>query len=50
MMENVESARIVQFYGEAKNLDKEQKEKLKNAQKDFLSTQKRIYEYYLVHK
>lgn len=45
LMENVEAARIVQFYGEAKNLDKEQKEKLKNAQDDFVSTQKRIYEY-----
>ena len=45
LMENVEAARIVQFYGEAKNLDKEQKEKLKNAQDDFVATQKRIYEY-----
>ena len=45
LLENVEAARIVQFYGEAKKLDKEQKEKLKNAQEDFVTTQKQIYEY-----
>ena len=45
LMENVEAARIVQFYGEAKKLDDEQKEKLKNAQDDFVATQKRIHEY-----
>ena len=45
MMENVEAARVVQFYGEAKKLDKEQQEKLKNAQEDFVNTQKEIYEY-----
>ena len=45
MMENIEAARVVQFYGNAKNLDKEQEEKLKNAQEDFVNTQKEIHEY-----
>jgi len=45
MMENIEAARVVQFYGEAKKLDKEQQEKLKNAQEDFVNTQKEIHEY-----
>ena len=45
ILENVEAARVVEFYGEAKDLDEEQKKKLEDAQKKFVSTQKEIQEW-----
>ena len=45
MMENIEAARVIQFYGEGKNLDDEQQKKLKDAQEEFITTQKQIHEY-----
>ena len=45
MLENIEAARVVEFYGESEGLDEEQEEKLENAQKKFISTQKEIYEW-----
>ena len=45
MRENIEASRVIEFYGEAKDLDDEQKEKLKNAEEIFVSTQSQIHEY-----
>lgn len=45
MLENVEASRVIEFYGEAKDLDDEQKEKLKNAEETFVSTQGQMHEY-----
>lgn len=45
MLENIEAARVIEFYGEGEGLDEEQKEKLETAQKKFVSTQKEIHEW-----
>lgn len=45
MRENIEASRVIEFYGEAKDLDDEQKEKLKNAEEAFISTQSQMHEY-----
>ena len=45
MLENVEASRVIEFYGKAKDLDDEQKEKLKNAEEIFVSTQSQMHEY-----
>jgi len=45
MKQNVEASRIIEFYGEAKDLDEEQTEKLENAKDDFVATQSALYQY-----
>jgi hypothetical protein len=43
--ENVDASRIVEFYGSAKNLDEEQKQKLEDAKSALAITQKQIIDY-----
>ena len=45
MRENIEASRVIEFYGKAKDLDDEQKEKLKNAEDTYISTQSQMHEY-----
>ena len=49
MKQNVEASRIIEFYGEAKDLDEEQAEKLENAKDDFVATQSALYQLSLIH-
>jgi hypothetical protein len=45
LLENVEAARAIEFYGGAKKLTKEQEEKLKDSKEKFLGSKKEIHEY-----
>jgi hypothetical protein len=45
LLENVEAARVVEFFDEAKNLSEEQEEQLKEAKLKFTETQKQMHDY-----
>ncbi len=45
VLENLEASRVIEFFEGAKDLDEEQKEKLKEAKLTFASTQKSIHQY-----
>jgi len=45
ILENIEAARTIEFFGGSKELNEEQKAKLKNAERTFADTKKTIYEY-----
>ena len=49
-LENMEAAKVIEFYEDQKDLDKEQEEKLETAKNDFISSQKLISDYEEFHR
>tara|TARA_B100000945_G_C20425326_1_gene620203 strand:- start:4159 stop:4959 length:801 start_codon:yes stop_codon:yes gene_type:complete len=45
VMDNIEAARTIEFYGGSKNLTEAQKEKLEEAKKTFVNTRRNIHNY-----
>jgi hypothetical protein len=43
--DNIEASRVIEFYGSAKRLTKDQKEKLKDAKESFASTRTQVMDY-----
>ena len=45
LLENIEAARVIEFFDQSKDLSEEQEEKLKDAKLKFAETQKKMHEY-----